>query len=530
MHKYGKAIRIATYAICGILCALPAIFNNLWILGWVAYSPVIIIEYMRKEDEDRAYRKAWLRGFPFFYAYGLTIFFWIWELYPMDFAGFTPLQALGVINLAWFGVPLFQSLLLSFNTVWLTFLKKKNVTLWIWPILVSCLWVIQEWIQTLTWTGVPWGRLAIGQAGVLYNIQSASLLGTYFISFIMIAFSGYIAIGAINFIKNKSMQKGVLAMAVAVSLFFSNFVYGAIVINTTNKNIETIRVAAIQANIETADKWSNNPQAALDAHKELVLQASKEDVDLIVLAETAIPYAVVNDEYLQPYVEQMAKDADADILLGCYHIDQKTSKIYNATIYITPEDGIVENVYEKQRLVPFGEYVPMRSFFTTILPFLTEINMLSEDVSPGSDSDIFNTSVGNVGSLICFDAIYEKLAWQSARDGAEFFAVSTNDCWFQDSAAVYQHNVHARLRCIENGRYMVRSANTGISSIITDKGEVITMLPPLEKGYVIGEIELSTQRTLYSYIGNVLVLIAALTIAATIPVCIVKSKKKTQSA
>lgn len=530
MRKHEKIIRTAIYAICGMLCALPAIFNGLWILGWVAYSPIIIIEYMRKEDEANVYRKAWVRGLPFFYAYGLTIFFWIWEIYPMDFAGFTPIQALGVINLAWLGVPLFQSLFLSFNTVWLTFLKKKNVNLWIWPILVSCLWVVQEWIQTLTWTGVPWGRLAIGQAGVAYNIQSASLLGTYLISFAMIAFSGYVAIGVINFIKNKSIRKGVLAIAIAVSIFASNAIYGAIVMNLPNKDTKTIRVAAIQANIETADKWYNDPQSALDAHKELVLQAAKEDVDLIVLAETAIPYVVTNDEYLQPYVEQMAKDAGADILLGCYHIDPKTRKIYNSTIYITPEDGIVENVYEKQKLVPFGEYVPMRRFFTNILPFLTEINMLSEDVSPGTDSDIFNTNIGNVGSLICFDAIYEKLAWKSARDGAEFFAASTNDCWFQDSAAVYQHNVHARLRCIENGRYMVRSANTGISSIITAKGEVITMLPPLEKGYVIGEIELSTQRTLYSYVGNVLVLIAALAITATIPVCIVKSKKRTLSA
>ena len=113
---------------------------------------------------------------------------------------------------------------------------------------------------------------------------------------------------------------------------------------------------------------------------------------------------------------------------------------------------------------------------------------------------------GKIGGLICFDSIYETLTLDSVREGAQLLALATNDSWYQDSAAVYQHNRHAVLRAVESGRYIVRAANTGISSIIRPTGEITASLAPLKAGVVTGDVYFRSDRTVYSIVGNVIVL------------------------
>ena len=161
-----------------------------------------------------------------------------------------------------------------------------------------------------------------------------------------------------------------------------------------------------------------------------------------------------------------------------------------------------ETVYSKRHLVPFGEYVPMRALVTALIPPLSELSMTADDLSAGDGTEIFELSEGNIGSLICFDSIYETLAMESVRDGAELICLSTNDSWFTDSRALNMHNAQAKLRAIENDRYVLRAANTGISCIISPKGEMEETIEPLNDGYVIGEVELREGRTVYNIIGN----------------------------
>jgi apolipoprotein N-acyltransferase len=171
--------------------------------------------------------------------------------------------------------------------------------------------------------------------------------------------------------------------------------------------------------------------------------------------------------------------------------------------------------------------MPMGNVLRTLLPFLEDINLTSQELTPGSSSAIFDSKVGNIGSLICFDSIYEDLALQSVRDGAELLAISTNDSWFQDSAAVYQHNAHAQLRAIETGRYVVRAANSGISSIITDRGEVLCSIDPLVKGYAVDEVKLTDHMTLYANVGNIIVTVAFIWLLGM--VCFLEIQKRRSS-
>jgi apolipoprotein N-acyltransferase len=503
-NKFATTI---IYAICGILCALPAIFNALWLLSWIAYTPVLLNEMKRNDDSTKPYKSAWLRGLAFFYPYGLTSFYWLWELYPMDFIGLTPTSALFVITLAWLGLPLLQGSASALSISVLCLLKKKKMPNSLYPITAALIWVIFEWIHTLTWAGVPWGKLAIGQVGMLFNVQSASLFGAYFVSFVIICASGYLAL-ALKHLKNKETKmRGILCVFCAISIFAFNFLYGAIAMYGDRAYLGEVTVGIVQGNVPSAEKWDNNKMEMLSVHQELANKAANDGAELIVFAETAFPYIVNNDEYLTDYIESISKNANADMIVGCLHADE-SGNLYNSTRYVSQKSGFTNSVYNKRRLVPFGEYLPMRNIFKAVLPILDNINMLSIDLSAGTSPAVFKTEYGGIGSLICFDSIYEHLALETVRDGAQVLAISTNDCWFQDSPAVYQHNAHAILRSIETGRYTIRSANTGISTIITDRGEVTRSLDPLTKGYVVGDVKFADYQTAYTTVGNIIVIVA----------------------
>ena len=126
-------------------------------------------------------------------------------------------------------------------------------------------------------------------------------------------------------------------------------------------------------------------------------------------------------------------------------------------------------------------------------------------MTAGDSTALFDTPWGKIGSLICFDSIYEKLGMDSVRDGAELMIISSNDSWFYDSAAVYQHQAQAQLRAIEQGRYILRSANTGISSVISPTGEALHWIEPLVEGYAVCDVSMRQTRTVYSVIGDLLI-------------------------
>jgi apolipoprotein N-acyltransferase len=147
----------------------------------------------------------------------------------------------------------------------------------------------------------------------------------------------------------------------------------------------------------------------------------------------------------------------------------------------------------------------MRDLFELLIPQLTDLSMRDEDLTPGVGANVIELEEASIGSLICFDSIYDELARDSVRSGAEILTISTNDSWFVDSAALDMHNAQAKLRAIENRRYVVRAANTGISSMITPTGEVISSLDALEGGELTEEMGCREELTLYTRVGNLFV-------------------------
>ena len=497
----------------GLLFALTVIFPQIGALEWIALIPALLVMLTVAADPTVRYRRLYGMGMVFFWPFYAVNFHWFFYMYPLDFAGMTRGASAVVVIVACLGLSLFQTLgaalLLPLLGVavrgkWLSGRPLLH------PILFACLWTALEWWQAHSgWSGVPWARLAIGQADMVVGLQSAAVFGSYFITFLILAVNGFLACLIIH------PTRRVLCVALAMGLFVGNIGFGAIRMATMQDTGETICAAAIQGNKGSLDHWSSDTMdEVMEVYGNLSRQAAADGADIIVWSETCIPANIDRSAWVREYVTELSRECGVPILCGLFtRVSEGSEADYNSIVVALPDGSIHGTVYNKRNPVPFGEFVPLRGLIMTLIPPLANINTLADDIPAGEDSVVFDLEVGQVGSLICFDSIYERNAMDSIENGARLLAVSTNDSWFTDSRGVWMHHAQSQLRAIETGRWVVRSANTGVSSVINDKGEVIESLAPLKTGYVLEEVCLSDRVTVYSVIGN-LFAYACITICA----------------
>ena len=487
----------------GILFALTVIFPQHGAFQWIALIPALLSILTLTADPTVKYRRLYGLGLGFFWPFFAVNFHWFFYMYPLDFAGMTHAASAVVVSVACLGLSLFQALgaallfPLMGKAVRGKWLSRHTI---LHPILFACLWTALEWWQAHSgWSGVPWARLSIGQAEHILNIQSASVFGSYFITFLIVAVNGLLAYLFLH------PSKRVLCGALAAGLFFGNLGFGAIRLASMKDEGTAVKVAAIQGNKGSLENWSfGTVDEVMEIYGELSREAAARGAELIVWPETCIPVNIDRSSSVYEYVTELAKDCGVPILCGLFtQVEEGSKADYKSIVAALPDGTVHDTVYNKRNPVPFGEFVPFRNLVMTLIPPLAEINTLDEDIPAGEDSVVFDLDVGNVGSLICFDSIYERNAMDSIKNGAQLLAVSTNDSWFLDSRGVWMHHAQSQLRAIETGRCVVRSANTGVSSIIDAKGMVMDSLAPLKTGYVLAEIRLSDRVTAYSVIGNV---------------------------
>ena len=508
--KFKKPIWLI---LSGLFTALPLIITELGFLQWLAIIPAAVI-LIKSVDEEIKLRRLYGRGVLFFGVYYALSFHWFFYMYPLDFAGLSNSASLAVVLVACLGLGLFQAVQSAFLFLLFGFLTRTDTVRnhrIIMPFLASSLWVVFEWWQTVGWWGVPWARLPLGQIDATVLVRSSSLFGSYFVTFTIVAVNFCLALA----ICEKKKEK--LLAIVALVLFCFNLALGTVVTLSYNDAGETVKAAAIQGNIPSSEKWDKNSvKKTMKVYRELTEQAAEQGAKVVVWPETALPYVLFDSQSLSDYVSELARDNDVTIIMSAFTKDEESGQRYNSIIEVKPDGTFGKTIYSKQRLVPFGEFVPMRSFVTFIFPPLANIGMLEDDLLAGESSEVIDSDVGMIGCGICFDSIYETLIAESVKNGAEMIVVSTNDSWFSDSAALDMHNSQSRIRAIESGRYIVRSANTGISSIIDPMGRVKDDLGALERGYVISDIAPRDEKTLYSHIGNLFVYICLAYVAVLV--------------
>jgi len=269
----------------------------------------------------------------------------------------------------------------------------------------------------------------------------------------------------------------------------------------------------LQGNVQQDAKW--NPQfrdPIIDRYIDLSRQAVGGGAQLVIWPEASTPFYFEMDSALAEPVRRLAAQARTPFLIGSDDVERAGNghpdRYYNAAVLVGA-DGRSRATYRKMRLVPFGEYVPFKRLLFFVGPLVEAVS----DFSAGDDPVVFDAEGTRFSVAICYEAVYADMARTFVARGAELLTTITNDAWFGRSSAAYQHFEQAGLRAVEQGRYLVRAANTGISGAIDPYGRVIARTPLFETAAITVDVRRLTGRTIYGETGNVVAWLA-LAIAA----------------
>jgi apolipoprotein N-acyltransferase len=199
-------------------------------------------------------------------------------------------------------------------------------------------------------------------------------------------------------------------------------------------------------------------------------------------------------------VRAIARKAGVPILLGSDQVDHGPPEKYYNSAFLVRADGTTAGAYRKIHLVPFGEYVPLRTllFFAARL-----VQAIPGDFSPGDSAVLLPVNGHSVSTSICYEIVYPALVRSFVAGGSELLTTITNDAWFGRTSAPYQHVAQASMRAIENGRYLVRAANTGISGVVDPYGRVVAQSRIFEPAVVVSEARFLQTSTFYARHGDV---------------------------
>jgi apolipoprotein N-acyltransferase len=351
------------------------------------------------------------------------------------------------------------------------------------------LWLASEHARSYVYGGFPWNLTGFALYRHPLWLQSASVWGVYGVGLLVMTASTLLAAGV--------LRRGWKAVAAAGLLVLGIGVWGAAsLVKTSRATGSEISVALLQPNISQERRLLDMEDAAVYREVlDLTREAAAGRPDLIVLPESALPRYWERSALLRKDLTTIAQECGCAILFNDVDFGPGP-KHYNAARLLTPQ-GLSGEPYRKVHLVPFGEYVPLPRLFFFVRQISTEIG----EFSPVREPRAIPYGDTSIGMGICYEILYPVLAWKQVRAGAGLLATISNDSWYGRAGAQAQHFAGAVLRSVENRRFLLRSAITGISGIVDEKGRIRAELPRDRRGIVRGQIPLLTARTAWTRWG-----------------------------
>jgi len=440
---------------------------NLGILAWVSFLPLFLAL------ENKVPRDCFLLAF-----YGGILFFslHIWWL--------AYVTRLGVSILI-----LYLSLYFGVFGLMVGIARKRLPYFFFAP----SLWIILEFLRAYLFTGFPWSPVGNSQAFYPLLIQTASLTGVYGISFLVLAGNCLIMDLFTSPLKNKLKVLLIFSLLFTLVLF-----YGEIRL----QNIESspaLGVGLVQGNI-APDIKANKERIRDIFLKYAQLSKNLSSSHFLVWPETALPEYIEENQEISSELLLLSQELNLPLLTGA--LSREEGKNYNSVFLIDPHKGIKE-IYRKVKLVPFGEYLPLKRFF----PFLTRIAQGVGNFSPGLQYRTAQICHHNFAVIICFEDLFPRVVRRFAEKNIEFLIVITNDACFGESPAAWQHMLHSMLRAVEIGKPIIRVANTGVTGVIDSRGRISYLLSRKGRttwveGTLKGIIYPSKETTFYVRWGN----------------------------
>jgi len=465
-------------------------------LAWVGLVPLLVVT-AQPLKAPRAFILGWLWGTIFFYG---TCW---WLSYPMIHYAHIP---------AWLAYPLLLlpiALVALFPALFTLFLSRLVTRFGPGAIVVSpILWVSCEWARYAL-TGQLWNALGYSQAFHPILIQPARWGGVYMVSFLIVAVNVSFALVLLRGSRFRVMPSFAI-LIVTLLVLAGSFLQGYLEVDS-NGAIPPF-VIAVQPNVPIegpAD--SATTEQLLNRHIELSLQglrkapADASVTRLVIWPESPMNFSYSLDQHLRDIVTNFARTNHTSVLLNSLEPAAEGGE-HNSALMINEEGRIVAQ-YDKIRLMPFGEYVPLPHW----LPGASSVRGIVGDFTPGSSYTLMPLGALRAGVFICIEAAHPSVARSFAGEGALFLINISNDGYLGPTPVMRQHLSNAIFRAVESDRELVRVTNSGITADIASDGRILdytSAFEPAVRTWSIGALKL--RRTIYQRYGDLFAYACAL--------------------
>ena len=470
----------ATLLVAGALQTLTLSPFNLWWLGPVSVFLILLITV--HQSPRKLLLSGWLTGVGLF-ASGAS---WIYISISEHGNTSKPIAVtLMVLFIA--GVALFHALAFWF---WGKLAKDSPVRR---LLLFPAIWVLGDWLRGWLLTGFPWLYLGTGHVdGPLAGL--APLIGVHGITFwlTVTAVAAYAAWWLIR--ENRRAYAGAAAIIALLPWLIAPAMKQA---DWTELDEQPLSFVAMQGNIPQQIKW--DPEfLKQQVVTYLGMTEAHWQADIILWPETAIPFPQDQAGPIIDHIkDQLGENTTLITGIPWYTYSEQVEDytFHNSIMAL----GNGEGAYHKQKLVPFGEYVPLEGLLRGLIGFF-DLPMSSFTPGPDYQSPL-EANGQRVMPYICYEVAYPDFAAFNARN-TDILVTISNDGWFGDSIGPLQHLQMARMRALETGRYMLRGTNNGVTAIINEKGEITERIPQFERGVLTGEAYTATGNTPYMQTGS----------------------------
>ena len=363
-------------------------------------------------------------------------------------------------------------------------------------------WVLSEWLRSWLLTGFPW--LYIGYSQISTPLGAWAPVGGVFFVSLLTAFTSSMLANAC--LKSSQFNPKILSLLIVVVVWSEGRALTGV--DWTEPAGEPLSIGIVQPNISQANKWDPQyRQPTLD-----ILTALSDNLwnnDLVVWPEAAIPDVYFSSQEFLTSIHQKALATDTGLITGILYDDSEQQKYFNSLLGL----GAASGLYSKQRLVPFGEYVPLESLFRGVIDFF---DLPTSIISRGEKNQpAIRMKQYDIASAICYEIVYPAFVAELAKNSQLIITVS-NDAWFGKSIGPLQHFHMARMRALETGRYVIRATNNGVSAIIAPNGDITAQSEQFVSTYLEGEVTPMQGNTPYLIWKNYLVLSLLALLAAAL--------------
>jgi apolipoprotein N-acyltransferase len=362
------------------------------------------------------------------------------------------------------------------------------------------MWVAVELARARI-TGFPWDLLGYTQIDNIPLTRIATVTGVFGVSWIVALVNCAFTLAIFRF-SQQSLRLLLASLAAAVALQSGTFVKPEALPADQSAVLlqENLPVDFAEWTAEYYDRTIAS-LVQLSSPQLIRPQDDAGTLNIVIWPESPAPFYSVDPKF-RHWMTALAADAHAYLIVGSLGVNpardvQQHAQVFNSAVLVSPAGEITAR-YDKIHLVPFGEYIPFKSFFV----FAEKLTKEVSDFSRGSQRTVFNLGNHKAGTFICYESIFPDEVRQFASNGAELFVNISNDGWFGESGAPGQHLNMARMRAIENGRWLLRSTNTGITGSIDPFGRVVVRAQRNLRTALRAEFGFTNVTTFYTRLGD----------------------------